>query len=141
MNKLKNCKNVKLKQIIDSHDGILSIAEEEKHIPFKIKRVYYIYGFESQKSIRGYHAHKTLKQVLFCISGTVSIALDDGINKATKILENPNEGIYIGENVWHTMQNFSEDCIILVFASNYYDESDYIRNYDDFIMYVKRKNL
>tara|TARA_A100001037_G_scaffold304711_1_gene342422 strand:+ start:2424 stop:2849 length:426 start_codon:yes stop_codon:yes gene_type:complete len=141
MNKLKNCKNVKLKQIIDSHDGILSIAEEEKHIPFKIKRVYYIYGFESQKSIRGYHSHKTLKQVLFCISGTVSIALDDGINKATKILENPNEGIYIGENVWHTMQNFSEDCIILVFASNYYDESDYIRNYDDFIMYVKRKNL
>ncbi|MBL50707.1 MAG: fatty-acid oxidation protein subunit alpha [Candidatus Marinimicrobia bacterium] len=141
MNKLKNCKNVKLKQIIDSHDGILSIAEEEKHIPFKIKRVYYIYGFESQKSIRGYHSHKALKQVLFCISGTVSIVLDDGINKATKILENPNEGIYIGENVWHTMQNFSEDCIILVFASNYYDESDYIRNYDDFIMYVKRKNL
>ena len=89
--------------------------------------------------MRGYHSHKSLKQVLFCISGTVSIELDDGINKVIKTLNNPNEGIYIGKNVWHTMQNFSDDCIILVFASDFYRESDYIRNYDDFIKYINRK--
>ena len=136
-NNIKNLiKEISLKRVMDSNDGVLSIAESENQIPFPIKRVYYIYDFKEKKSKRGFHAHKNLKQVIFSISGHFKLTLDDGYNKCSHILKDPNKGVYIDKWIWHTMDDFSKDCIIIVFASDLYQENDYIRNYNDFIKYI-----
>ena len=134
---VKNCEIIKLKHIVDKNDGDLSIAEQNKEIPFEIKRVYYIYELLNNKSSRGFHAHKKLDQVIFCLNGHFKLLVDDGTNKKRILLSNPNQGVFIGNELWHTMSNFSKNCIILVFASDYYDESDYIRDYNEFIRYIK----
>ena len=126
-----------LKEINDYPDGNLSVAEESKDIPFHIKRVYYIYDLFNEIAARGKHAHKNLEQVLFCISGSFKLMLDDGKTKTNIEMDTPNEGIYIGNYIWHTMCEFSKDCIILVLASDYFKESDYIRDYDEFISITK----
>tara|TARA_B100000900_G_scaffold141958_1_gene120312 strand:+ start:8062 stop:8502 length:441 start_codon:yes stop_codon:yes gene_type:complete len=126
-----------LKEINDHPDGNLSVAEESKDIPFQIKRVYYIYDLRNAIATRGKHAHKNLEQVLFCISGSFKLLLDDGKTKMNIEMDKPNEGIYIGKYIWHTMCQFSKDCIILVLASDYFKESDYIRDYDEFISITK----
>ena len=137
---INNCKKIKLKKIIDSDDGTLSIAEEKNQIPFDIKRVYYIYDLKNKNTTRGYHSHKNLEQVIFCINGYFKLLLDDGRNKKEIKLYNPNEGLYMPKNIWHTMSDFSHNCILLVFASDYFDEDDYIRDYDEFINYIKLNN-
>ena len=131
-------KPIILQQIIDSSDGVLSIAESEDKIPFQIKRVYYIYDFKTSKSKRGFHAHKKLQQVIFAISGFFTLTLDNGKEKTNHLLNNPNKGILIDKKIWHTMENFSDNCIILVIASDTFNESDYIRNYTDFINFIKK---
>ena len=130
---VENCKHIKLKQIVDEKDGVLSIAESEREIPFHIKRVYYIYGLAYPKALRGYHAHKKLEQVIFCINGSFKLMVDDGKEKQYFFLSDPNHGIYVGPHLWHNMFEFSKDCVILVIASDYYDEADYIRDYDEFL--------
>ena len=137
--KVKNCKIVELKQIVDENDGVLSIAEQLNEIPFEVKRVYYIQGLEDTKSKRGFHAHKQLEQAIFCINGSFKLMIDDGNEKHYFFLNDPNKGVYMGPRLWHTMFEFSKDCIILVLASDYYDESDYIRNYNEFIEYIKKE--
>ena len=141
MGKLRNFKRIDLGQIIDSHDGKLSVAESDIDIPFNIKRVYYIYDFDSNKSIRGYHAHKTLEQVLFCISGSFTLKLFDGINYYEEKMNKPNIGLFIGKYIWHTMHNFSDNCIILVLASEHFDETDYIRDFNNFKKIIKEKKI
>ena len=131
-------KEISLKKIKDLNDGVLSIAESENEIPFQIKRVYYIYDFKEKKSKRGYHAHKKLKQVIFSISGSFTLTLDDGFNKYSYTLSDPNRGVFIDKRIWHTMNDFSKDCIIIVFASDLYQEKDYIRDYNDFIEYINK---
>ena len=138
---IKNFKKIDLGQIIDSNDGKLSVAESDIDIPFKIKRVYYIYDFDSKKSIRGYHAHKTLEQVLFCISGSFTLKLYDGTNHYEEKMNKPNIGLFIGNYIWHTMHNFSDDCIILVFASELFDEADYIRNFNNFKKIINEQKI
>jgi len=133
---VKNCDLIELEQIVDDVDGVLSVAEGNSQIPFTIKRVYYIYGIHYSKSKRGFHAHKQLEQVVFCINGSFKLMVDDGTSKQYFYLNDPNCGIYIGKNLWHTMFDFSNDCIILVISSEIYEESDYIRNYDEFIEYI-----
>ena len=133
---IKNCSYIELKQIVDENDGVLSVAESMREIPFNIKRTYYIYGLTHSKALRGFHAHKKLEQVLFCINGSFKLMVDDGMNKKYFFLKDPNHGLYIGPKLWHTMFEFSKDCIILVFASDYYNESDYIRDYDEFKKYI-----
>ena len=96
------------------------------------------YGLENIKSRRGFHAHKKLEQAIFCINGSFKLMADDGENKQYLYLNNPNQGIFIGRRLWHTMFEFSKDCIILALASDHYDESDYIREYENFIKYIKR---
>lgn len=116
--------------------GQLVALEENKEIPFQIKRVYYM--FDTGESVRrGYHAHKSLEQILICIHGSCKILLDDGSEKAEVPLDNPNEGLYISNVMWREMFDFSPDAVLLVLASELYDESDYIRNYDDFLKMVK----
>src|SRR5690554_4837494 len=112
--------------------GSLVALEAEKTVPFEIKRVYYIFGTQ-QGVARGFHAHKQLKQVAVCVTGKCRMILDDGRNKEEVWLDSPTKGLLIGDLVWREMHDFSEDCVLLVLASEHYDESDYIRDYDEFL--------
>lgn len=115
--------------------GTLVALEEMKNIPFKIKRVYYMY--DTKPGVRrGYHAHKHLKQVLICVKGSCKILLDNGHEKSELVLDTPNKGLFIESAVWREMFDFSEDAVLMVLASELYDESDYIRNYEEFIQYI-----
>ena len=136
--KVKNSGLIKLKAVNDFPDGNLIIGEALKSIPFKIKRFYLINNLFNKKSIRGKHAHKKLEQVIFCISGYFTLALDDGKNKQRILMNNPTIGVKLGKLLWATMSHFSKDCVILVVANDYYKESDYIRNYNNFIKYLKK---
>ena len=89
---------------------------------------------------RGYHAHKSLQQVLICIHGSCKILLDDGADKEIVPLNDPSVGLYIGNNIWREMFDFSDDAVLMVLASEYYNESDYIRNYDDFLRFIGANN-
>lgn len=114
--------------------GQLVAIEQLKHIPFKIKRVYYIY--DTKEGVRrGFHAHKSLEQILICVKGNCKILLDDGKVKETVLLDKPNEGLYISNNIWREMFDFSPDAVLLVLASELYDENDYIRDYDKFLKF------
>ena len=134
--KVKNCKMIELPVIIDGRDGCLSVAENLHNIPFEIKRVYYIYNLNDKSAIRGKHAHKKLQQIIFCINGSFCLELDDGINRQDIILDEPNVGVYMDVKLWHTMRKFSENCILLMLASDFFDESDYIRDYSQYIKYL-----
>lgn len=116
--------------------GQLVAIEAMKDLPFEIKRVYYIY--DTLKGVRrGFHAHKCLQQILVCVSGSCRIHLDDGTDTAEVLLDKPNEGLYIANNMWREMYDFTPGAVLLVLASEYYDEADYIRSYEDFIKFVK----
>jgi dTDP-4-dehydrorhamnose 3,5-epimerase-like enzyme len=139
---VKNAHWISTQKIVDGHDGILSVANEMDNIPFDIKRVYYIYNLINHRNVmRGKHAHKSLEQVMFCLNGECTVTLDDGKRKQTIILDQPNKGIFLGTNLWHTMQEFNSNCILLVFASQLYSEDDYIRDYDEFLETVKSPHL
>ena len=116
--------------------GQLVALEEFKDIPFKVKRIYYIYDTKD-KVRRGFHAHKNLEQILLCVHGSCKIHLDNGYETEEITLDNPTEGLYIANNMWREMYDFSPDAVLLVLASELYDESDYIRNYNDFLEFVK----
>lgn len=117
--------------------GLLVAAEGEKDIPFEIKRVYYITG-AAPEIRRGFHAHKELRQVLFCINGSCMIHLDDGFECREVLLDRSNVGLCIDKTIWREMYDFSPGAVLLVFASERYDENDYIRDYDKFIEYVRK---
>ena len=128
-----------LKYVFQQHGderGQLVALEEFKDIPFEIKRVYYMYD-TGEGIHRGFHAHKTLKQILICIHGSCKVLLDNGQEKKIVSLEKPYEGLYISHNMWREMYDFSPDAVLMVRASEYYDESDYIRDYDEFLNSVK----
>ncbi len=112
--------------------GSLVALEAVKSVPFVIKRVYYIFGTKAGVS-RGFHAHKKLQQVAICITGSCRMILDDGQQRSEVLLNSPNKGLVIGDLVWREMHDFSKDCVLLVLASEHYDESDYIRDYNDFL--------
>ena len=112
--------------------GSLVALEANKNIPFNIKRVYYIFGTKPN-IVRGKHAHKKLQQVVIVLNGFCKFLLDDGKEKKEVILNKPNHGLVISEMIWREMYDFSSDCVLLVLASEYYDEKDYIRNYDKFL--------
>lgn len=115
--------------------GQLVALEEMKDIPFDIKRVYYMY--DTVEGVhRGYHAHKCLEQILICIHGTCKILLDNGKEKEVVLLDKPYEGLYVSNVMWREMYDFSPDAVLMVLASEYYDETDYIRDYDEFLKYI-----
>lgn len=118
--------------------GQLVALEEEKDIPFEVKRVYYMYD-TGENVHRGFHAHRNLEQILICIHGSCKILLDNGMEKKIISLEKPYEGLYVANNMWREMYDFSSDAVLLVLASDYYDESDYIRDYDEFLKFVGSK--
>lgn len=112
--------------------GYLTVLEGSQIIPFDIKRVYYLTG--TQEHIpRGFHAHKQLEQVAVCVAGQCKILLDNAKEKEWVLLDTPFKVVRIEKMVWHEMHEFSSDCVLLVLASDKYDESDYIRNYQQFL--------
>jgi dTDP-4-dehydrorhamnose 3,5-epimerase-like enzyme len=124
-----------IKYVFEQHGddrGNLVVIEENRTIPFDIKRVYYM--FDTKEGVRrGFHAHKTLQQILVCVKGSCKIMLDNGKEKEVVELNRPYEGLYISQNVWREMFDFSEDAVLMVMASEYYNEEDYIRDYDAFL--------
>lgn len=112
--------------------GSLVALEGSKTVPFEIKRVYYIFGTQ-QGVARGFHAHHKLQQVAVCVTGKCRMILDDGINREEAWLDSPTKGLVIGDLTWREMHDFSPDCVLLVLASEHYDENDYIRDYADFL--------
>lgn len=132
---ISDCKIVNLPKITDPR-GNLTFIEGERHVPFDIKRIYYLYDVPGGAE-RGGHAHKNLHQLIIAISGSFDIVLDDGRNKKRIHLNRSYYGIYVCPMIWREMDNFSSGAVCLVLASNLYDEADYYRNYSEFIAAVK----
>lgn len=117
--------------------GSLIAIEEGYNAPFDIKRVYYI--FDTKQGVeRGFHAHINLKQIAIAVKGSCTFVLDNGKTRKEIKLINPNQGLFIEGLIWREMKDFSADCVLVVLASEHYDESDYIRDYDKFIEEVNR---
>lgn len=122
---------------IGSQDlGYITVAEEQKNVPFEIKRVYWTY-YTPQDIIRGGHAHKELQQIIFAVSGTIEFnTLDLDGNEETFILDTPSKGLYIPKLIWRDIK-FSHSAVLLCLASELYDEKDYFRDFDEFKNYNK----
>lgn len=125
-------------QIKGDSRGSLIAIESNKDIPFEIKRVYYIFDTK-EDVVRGHHAHKTLEQILICVNGSCTIVLNDGKESAEVLLDKPVLGLYIGPGIWREMKNFSPGSVLLVLASDWYNEADYIRDYSEFLAYLADK--
>lgn len=116
----------------DERGSLVALEGDSSLVPFNIKRVYYIYG-TTPGVTRGKHAHYALKQVLVCVAGSCDILLDDGKERSTVRVDNPAQGLFIDGFIWREMSNFSPDCILMVLASEHYDEADYVRDYQRFL--------
>lgn len=116
--------------------GSLIALECLKEVPFDIKRVYYIFDTKTGVS-RGFHAHINLKQLLVCVKGNCKVKVESKTGVQWFLLESPLKGLLIDGLVWREMHEFSEDCVLMVLASDHYDESDYIRDYKQFLNMVK----
>ena len=117
--------------------GRLVALEDQRNVPFPIRRVYYL--FETKSDIRrGFHAHRELKQLAIVVRGSCRFHLDDGKEKIDLLLDNPAQGLLLPPMLWHEMYDFSEDCVLMVLADSHYDEPDYIRGYDEFVELVKQ---
>jgi dTDP-4-dehydrorhamnose 3,5-epimerase-like enzyme len=123
-------------KVMGDQTGSLVALEKGRDFPFDIKRVYYIWG-TTPDVVRGKHAHRNLEQVIVCTSGSCDFILDDGKKRETVSLTRPDQGLHIKNNIWREFTNFSSDCVVMVLASQYYDEHDYIRNYEDFLGNIK----
>jgi len=118
--------------VLGDDRGSLISLEQNKNIPFDIKRVYYIYGTKENVR-RGFHSHKKLKQIAVCVNGSCKFLLDDGKEKKNILLDSPNKGLLIEDMIWREIYDFSNDCVLMVLADEFYDEDDYIRDYQKFI--------
>ena len=134
--KLDSCRIIDLPKISDPR-GNLTFIEGGHHIPFDIKRAYYLYDVPGGAE-RGGHAHKDLHQLIIAISGAFDIVLDDGREKKRIHLNRSYFGLYVCPMIWREMDNFSSGAVCLVLASNFYDESDYYRDYGDYLIAAGR---
>lgn len=120
--------------------GKLSFFEGERDVPFDIKRIYYIYGV-SNGAQRGGHAHRKLTQILVCLYGEIEIVLDDGVSRSRILLDDPSRGLIIRDMTWREMIWRQKDSVLGVAASTYYDESDYIRDYGEFLRELSAQRM
>lgn len=132
---LDDCQIIELPKISDPR-GNLTFIENQRHIPFDIKRVYYTYDVPGGAE-RGGHAHKELKQLIIPLSGSFDIALDDGFEKKKFLLNRSYYGLYVCPMIWREIENFSSGSVCMVLASEFYSESDYYRDYDEFLRDVR----
>ncbi len=133
--KLKNCETIGLPKIYDQR-GNLTFIESGRHIPFDIKRVYYLYDVPGGAE-RGGHAHKGLHQLIIAMSGSFDVLLDDGTDRKKFHLNRPYDALYICPMIWRELDNFSSGSVCTVLASDFYDEADYYRSYTDFLEDVR----
>jgi len=130
-----NTKNLSNFKILGDDRGSLIALEANKQIPFDVKRVFYIYGTQPNTP-RGNHSHYKTKQFLVAVNGSCKVTLDNGGDKETYNLNKPNIGLFQDALIWGVMHDFTPDCVLMVLADEYYDESDYIRDYDDFLQVI-----
>src|SRR5215207_8482325 len=128
---LANCRIVQLPRITDPR-GNLTFIEAPQHIPFEIKRVYYLYDVPGGET-RGGHAHRQLQQLIIAASGSFDVVLDDGYERTSFSLNRSYYGLYVPRLIWRELENFSSGSVCLVLASELYDEADYYRDYDAFL--------
>ncbi|WP_044411491.1 sugar 3,4-ketoisomerase [Thiomicrospira microaerophila] len=123
-------KTISLKPLGDERGSLIAL-EGNKNVPFNIKRVYYI--FNTQQGVaRGFHAHRNLKQLAVCVTGSCRFILDNGKQRETIRLDNATKGLLLEDLIWREMHDFTPDCVLMILASEYYDETDYIRDYATF---------
>ena len=127
-------KIIELPRITDPR-GNLTVAEANKNVPFDIKRVYWLYDVPGGEC-RGGHAHKQIKEILIAVSGSFHVTLDNGKEKQTFLLNHPYQGLLIDTKTWRTLDDFSSGAVCVVLASDFYDENDYIYDYNDFLQYI-----
>jgi dTDP-4-dehydrorhamnose 3,5-epimerase-like enzyme len=127
---VRNCSRIELPVFSDGR-GSLSFAEGRRQIPFDIARVFYMYGIPAGAR-RGAHGHREVSLVLFAVSGSLDVVLDDNESRQTVSLSRPQDGLLVGPWVWHELENFAAGTVCLALASGVYDERDYIRNLEDF---------
>jgi len=125
---------IDLPKIMDPR-GNLTVAEGDGLVPFDIKRAYWVYDVPGGMG-RGGHAHKRLRQVLIAVSGSFHVALDNGRERETILLNHPWQGLVVETNIWRTLDDFSSGAVCLVLASEHYEEEDYIYDYDEFLKYI-----
>lgn len=128
---LNECRIIDLPKIQDPR-GNLTFVESDFHIPFEIKRVYYLYDVPGGAE-RGGHAHKALNQLIIAMSGSFDVVLDDGTQKKRYHLNRSYHGLYVCPMIWRELDNFSSGSVCMVIASNRYDEDDYFRDYTNFL--------
>ena len=127
---------INFKSLGDERGSLIAI-EAGKSVPFEVRRVYYI--FSAKEGVeRGFHAHKNLNQVAVAVTGSCEMVLDDGECETSVLLDSAQKGVLIGPGVWRVMRNFSSDCVLLVLADQHYDETDYIRDYEEFKEWVSQ---
>ena len=127
-------KLIDLPKIVDPR-GNLTVAEGLKNVPFDIKRVYWLYDIPAGEG-RGGHAHKQIKELLIAVSGSFHVTLDNGKEKQTYLLNHPSQALLIDTGIWRTLDDFSSGAVCVVLASDWYEEEDYIYDYNDFLKYV-----
>ena len=127
---LGSCRHIELPVIADSR-GDLTFVEGSNHVPFDIARVYYLYNVPAE-SIRGGHAHRELRQVIFALSGSFRVTIDNGTRREDHWLRTPKRGLLVERLIWREMDAFSQGAVCMVLASAPYDEADYIRDYDNY---------
>jgi len=128
---INDCKIIALPKIADPR-GNLTFVESTQHVPFEIKRVFYLYDVPTEES-RGAHAHKQLHQFIICLSGSFDVRVDDGESQATFHLNRPWKGLHIPPMIWGAEINFDPGSVCLVLASDHFCETDYIRDYEAFL--------
>jgi len=134
---VENCNIIELPKISDVR-GNLSFIEGGEHIPFDIKRVYYLYDVPGGAE-RGAHGHRELEQLIIAMSGSFDVVLDDGVNKKKVHMNRSYYGLYVCPMMWRDITNVSSGAVCMVLASEYYDEQDYLRDYDEFLELVEGK--
>jgi hypothetical protein len=134
-NTVNDCKLIQLSKI-NNRAGNITIVENNKDIPFDVKRIYYLYDIPSNES-RGGHGHKALFQLVVGASGSFNINLNDGTNEKSIFLNRPDLGLLIVPGIWRDLSDFSSGSVCLVFASDFYSESDYVRDYNEFLKLKK----
>lgn len=138
MNKMpaiSDCKLYELPKITDPR-GNLTFIESDRHVPFAIQRVFYLYDVPTEES-RGAHAHHTLNQLIICLSGSFDVEVDDGKSRTRIHLNRPWKGLHVPPLIWAAEVNFDPGSVALILASDMYNEADYIRDYDDYLALIK----
>ena len=135
--KKSNHKLIEFKSFVDDRGSLIAI-EKGNNSPFEIKRVYYSFDNKDEAE-RGFHAHLNLRQIAIAAAGSCTFVLDDGETRKEIVLDNPSEGLLIESLTWREMKNFSHDCVLIILASEEYDEDDYIRDYETFLKILNEK--